>query len=107
MVTRLWRGRTAPHDADAYEEHLRTEVLPGLREVEGHRGAYVLRRAAGDGVEFVVLTLFDSMDAVRAFAGEEPEVAVISPRAEELLSDFDRTAAHYEAVVEPDPTGRS
>jgi len=103
MIARLWCGRTATtEDADAYEEHLRTKVLPELHGIDGHGGAYVLRRDVKDGVEFVTLTLFDSMGAIRAFAGEDPELANVSPEARELLSGFDRKATHYEIVAEPD-----
>lgn len=69
-IARLWRGRTAAtEDADAYVELLTTKVLPELRGIKGHRAAYLLRREIEDGTEFVVMTLFDSIDAVRAFAG--------------------------------------
>lgn len=102
MIARLWRGRTrTAADAAAYEELLRTKILPELRGIDGHEGAYVLRRRDENGDEFVVLTLFASMDAVRAFAGEDPAVANVSPEARELLSDFEEKAAHYEAVVRP------
>lgn len=101
-IARLWRGRTAAtEDADAYVELLTTKVLPELRGIKGHRAAYLLRREIEDGTEFVVMTLFDSIDAVRAFAGEDYEVANVSPEARRLLSSFDRTAVHYETVVEP------
>jgi heme-degrading monooxygenase HmoA len=102
MITRLWRGRTATtEDADAYVELLTTKVLPELRGIKGHSGAYVLRREIEGVTEFVVITLFDSIDAVRAFAGEDYEVANVSPEARRLLCSSDRTAAHYETVVEP------
>jgi heme-degrading monooxygenase HmoA len=103
MIARLWQGRTATiEDADAYEEHLRTKVLPELRAIDGHEGAYVLRREVEDGVEFVTLTLFDSMGAIRTFAGDDPELANVSAEAREFLSGFDPKATHYEIVAEPD-----
>jgi heme-degrading monooxygenase HmoA len=103
MIARLWRGWTrSADDADSYEELLRTKILPELHGIDGHKGAYVLRRRVEGGDEFVVLTLFDSMDAVRAFAGEHPDVANISPEARELLSDFEEKAAHYETVAKPE-----
>lgn len=102
MIGRLWHGWTARDKADAYEELLRTEVLPGIHKVDGHRGAYLLRRDVEEGVEFVTLTLFESMDSVRAFAGEDHEVAVVPPKARELLSRFDPTSDHYEVVIQPD-----
>ncbi len=102
-VTRLWRGRTASlEDADAYEELLRAKVLPEVRGIEGYTGARVLRRNLRSGAEFVVITTFDSMEAVKAFAGDDPDVANVSPEARELLSEFEERAAHYETVLGPE-----
>jgi heme-degrading monooxygenase HmoA len=101
MIGRLWSGRTTADDADAYEELLRTKVLPGIQRVDGYRGAYLLRRDVEDGVEFVTMTLFDSMEAVRGFAGDDYATAVILPEAERLLAVADETARHYEIVVSP------
>jgi heme-degrading monooxygenase HmoA len=102
MIGRIWHGWASRENADAYEQLLRAEVLPGIgHRVEGYRGAYVLRRESGDEVEFVTVTLFDSLDAVRAFAGEDHEVAVVPPEARRLLARFDERSAHYETVVEP------
>ena len=102
MISRLWRGWTTFDNADAYEELLRTEILPGILRVNGYKGAYLLRRDVEGGVEFATLTLWGSMDAVREFAGEDFEVAVVPPEARELLSKFDQTSKHYETVIEPD-----
>ena len=102
MITRLWRGWTSAEDADAYEELLRTKILPELHGIEDHRGATVPRRAAEEGVEFVVLNRFDSLDAVRAFAGPDYELAVISPEAEALLERGDERALHYETAIGAD-----
>lgn len=99
MIGRLWSGRTAPADADDYEAFLRDDLLPEVATLDGARGAYVLRRDDGDGVEFVTLTLFDSIDAVRRFAGEDEELAVIEPRAAELLASFDERVRHFDVVV--------
>ena len=101
MITRLWHGWTTRENADAYEELLRSEILPGIHRVEGYRGAYLLRRDVADGVEFVTLTFFESLDAVRAFAGEDYEVAVVPPQARELLSRFDQRSVHYETIIGP------
>jgi heme-degrading monooxygenase HmoA len=101
VISRLWRGWTTFDNADAYEELLRTRILPGIHRVDGYKGAYLLRRDVEDGVEFATLTLWESMDAVRAFAGEDFEVAVVLPEARELLSKFDQTSKHYETIIEP------
>lgn len=98
-VLRLWRGRaTVPKAAD-YVRHATQTVFPEVQSLPGHRGAYLLRRSVGDGVEFTVLTLWDSMDAVRGFAGADPERAVVEPAARSALSDFDETVTHYEVVA--------
>jgi heme-degrading monooxygenase HmoA len=99
MISRVWHGWTKREHADAYERMLRTTILPGIHRVEGYQGADLLRRDAGDEVEFVTITRFDSMDAVRAFAGADYEVAVIHPDARDLLSRYDQRSAHYETVV--------
>lgn len=102
MISRLWHGWTTRENADAYEELLRTEILPGIHRLDGYLGAYLLRRDVEDGVEFATLTLFESMDAVRAFAGEDYEAAVVPPEARKLLSRFDQMSKHYETVIKPD-----
>jgi heme-degrading monooxygenase HmoA len=101
MIGRLWHGWTRRANADAYEALLRSEVLPGIHRVKGYRGAYLFRRDLGQEFEFVTLTLFESMDAVRAFAGEDFEKAVIPPKARRLLARCDERSVHYETIVEP------
>ncbi len=103
MISRIWRGWTSRENADAYEELLRTEIFVGIaqRSIEGYRGIHLLRRDMDDGVEFVTIMWFDSLDAVRAFAGEDYEVAVVPPKARQLLSRFDSRSAHYQVVVPP------
>lgn len=101
MISRLWRGWTTVGNADAYETLLRTKILPGIHGVRGYKGAYLLRRNVAAGVEFATLTLWESMDAIREFAGEDHEVAVISPEARKLLSRFDERSLHYETILEP------
>lgn len=105
MISRLWRGRTTRENADAYEALLRSEILPGIHRIEGHRGAYLLRREVDALVEFATITLWDSLDAVRAFAGDDYETAVILPEARALLADFDERSAHYETLLAPDHVG--
>lgn len=103
MITRLWRGWTAPEDADAYERFLLAELFPSMRSIAGFIGADVLRRPDGDEVAFVTLTRFDSLDAIRAFAGEDHELAVLEPAARALLSRHDERALHFETAT----SGRS
>ncbi|HEX9941163.1 MAG TPA: antibiotic biosynthesis monooxygenase [Thermoanaerobaculia bacterium] len=101
MIARLWHGWTTPANADAYEDLLRTRILPGIHRVHGYKGSYLLRKDGEEEVEFITLTLFESMDAVREFAGEDYKTAVIAPEGERLLSRYDRTSEHYETVLAP------
>lgn len=99
-IGRLWHGWTTRENAAAYEALLQSEILPGIHRVEGYRGATLLRREVEEGVEFVTLTYWDSMEAVRTFAGEDLETAVVPPEAQALLSAYDGTSVHYEVVSE-------
>ncbi len=98
MIVRAWRGRASTADPGAYVEHFRRRVLPELREIEGFLGASLLRETRADEVEFLVLTRWASMDAVRAFAGDDVSRAVVEPAAAAALSDYDRTVHHYEVL---------
>lgn len=101
MIARLWRGWTSLENADAYERLLREQVLPGLKLIDGYRGGYILRQEGTDEVEFVVMNLFDSLEAVRAFAGPEYTVPVFDPEARSLLSKVEPVARHYEVKTTP------
>ncbi len=103
MISRIWHGWTNRENADAYEELLRTEIFTNIakRSIMGFRGIHLLRRDVDDGVEFVTIMWFDTLDAVRAFAGEEYEVAVVPPEARQLLSRFDDLSAHYQVIETP------
>jgi len=99
MIARHWRGWTKPEDADAYEKLLRETVLPSLKILPGYCGGYVLRDGGADEVEFVVVNLFESLDAVRQFAGPDYAVPVFEPEARRLLSRVETVAKHYEVRV--------
>ena len=101
MICRMWHGWTSRAHADAYETLLRDEVFRGIasRLKEGFRGIELLRRAADDEVEFVTLMWFDSIDAVRAFAGPDYEQAVVPPAARRLLARFDDRSSHFEVRI--------
>ncbi|MBZ0318700.1 MAG: antibiotic biosynthesis monooxygenase [Anaerolineae bacterium] len=102
MIARVWRGWTTPENADAYEELLREYILPGIHRVTGFHGAYVLRQDGESETAFVVMTLFESLEAVRGFAGDTYTTPVIEPEARVLLSRFEEVANHYEIKVSPD-----
>jgi hypothetical protein len=95
MITRMWRGWTSAEHADAYQRFLLDELFPSMVEIAGFHGAQVLRRRDGAEVAFVTLTRFASLDAIRAFAGQDYEVAVLEPQALALLSRHDDRAVHY------------
>lgn len=98
MIKRIWHGWTRPEDADRYQRLLEDEIFPRIaeKEVEGYRGIELLRREVGDEVEFVTIMSFDSLEAVRSFAGEESDRAYVPPEAREVLARFDERARHYE-----------
>jgi heme-degrading monooxygenase HmoA len=96
MIARHWRGWTEAQNADAYETLLTKKVLPGLRDIRGHRGGYVFRSDRAAESEFVVITLFDSLESVKAFAGANYSTPVFEPEARALLSRIETTAHHYE-----------
>jgi heme-degrading monooxygenase HmoA len=100
MIIREWRGRASAPRADAYPRHFREVVVPELRNVRGFRGAQLSRRRIGERVEFLVLTRWQSMDAIRAFAGATVERAVVGPGAVAALEDFDAGVQHYEVLEE-------
>ena len=104
MIARVWHGFTKPEHADAYESHLKPELLPGLSQKRGFRGSHLLRRAVGNEIEFVTIILWDSLDDVRAVASDDYEKAIIPEDRLSLLSRYDASAAHYEVVSTKDRT---
>ncbi len=102
MISRIWHGWTTPANADAYESLLKSEIFQGIqdRRIAGYRGIHLLRRDVGEEVEFVTIMWFDSIDAVRTFAGDDYEAAVVPPKARELLARFDERSQHYEVRVQ-------
>jgi antibiotic biosynthesis monooxygenase (ABM) superfamily enzyme len=100
VIARIWHGWTLPENADAYEEFLRTTMFPSIHRVPGYLGADLLRRDVAGEIAFVTITRFESVEAVKAFAGEEYERAVVEPEARQLLSRFDERSEHYEVVLD-------
>jgi heme-degrading monooxygenase HmoA len=102
MISRVWHGWTASANADAYESLLKSEIFLGIknRQIAGYRGIQLFRRNVGDEVEFVTVMWFDTLDAVRVFAGQDYEVAVVPQNARALLSRFDPRSQHYEVRAE-------
>jgi antibiotic biosynthesis monooxygenase (ABM) superfamily enzyme len=100
VIARVWHGWTSRDDADAYERFLREQMFPSIHRVPGFLGADLLRRDDGDEIAFITITRFESLESVRAFAGDDYEQAVISEDAHRLLSEFDRSVAIYELAFD-------
>ena len=100
MIVRQWRAWADYAAADHYEQHFREQVMPRLKRIEGFVGAQLLRRDNYGVIEFVALTTFESLDAIRAFAGEQFSRAVVAPEAQEMLSRYDERCVHFELAVE-------
>jgi len=98
MIARMWRGFAFPEKAEEYVKHLQMSVLPELRQIDGFQGVYVMRQDSSNDIEFIVLTLWKSMDAIRKFAGEKTEVAVVATAAQGLFREYDSTVKHFEVV---------
>lgn len=106
MIVRMWHGWTTPANAHACERLLREEIFQAIaqRDIAGYRGIELLRRTLEHEVEFVTVMRFESVDAVRSFAGDDYEAAVVPPAARRLLARFDARSAHYELrEIERDP----
>jgi heme-degrading monooxygenase HmoA len=100
MIARTWRGWTAAGDLEPYVSYLQETGVKEYGETPGNRGVLVLTRTDGDRAEFVIVSLWDSMEAIRAFAGEDENVAVFYPEDDRFLVDRERHANHYEVAVE-------
>jgi heme-degrading monooxygenase HmoA len=107
MIIREWRGRASLARAHEYPRHFREKVVPALRDLPGFAGAGLSRRQLGDRLEFLVLTRWQSMEAVRAFAGDDLETAVVEPDAVAALIEFDASVRHYEVVEEVSISGEA
>jgi heme-degrading monooxygenase HmoA len=98
VIVRVWRGWTSAADATVYARHAIERVFPSLEKIEGYRGGTLLQRSEEGRTEFIVLTKWDSLTAVRRFAGEDVGRAVIEPAALKVLSEYDTLVRHYELV---------
>jgi len=98
MISRQWRGVAKPEHADEYVEHLRHTTLPELLRIEGFISASIMRRDVDGGVEFLIATLWDSLEAIERFAGPDLERAVVPERVQRMMVEFDRHARHYDVI---------
>ncbi len=98
MICRIWHGYTTPANADTYENLLKEEIFIGItnREIKGYKGIQLLRRDLGKETEFITIMWFETLDAVKEFAGEDYEQCVVPPSARKVLSRFDQRSQHFE-----------
>ena len=98
MISRQWRGLAKPDCSQAYVDHLHMETFPAIATLPGFLRASILRRALAEGVEFLVVTEWANLHAIRQFAGDNVEVAVVPPAVREMMLEYDQTVRHYEIV---------
>ncbi len=102
MIARIWRGAVRRDDGDAYAEYMDATGVAGYRETPGNLGVTMLRRDVGDRCEFLMFTLWESLDAVKAFAGDDHETAVFYPEDDRFLVERDETSSHWEVAAHVD-----
>jgi heme-degrading monooxygenase HmoA len=98
MIARVWRCIATDENVSRYVEHFEKSVFPELKQLQGFKEAYILRHNVADGIEITVMTLWESMDAIRSFAGDTLDNAVVEPAAQALLKSFDRKVIHHEII---------
>jgi heme-degrading monooxygenase HmoA len=96
VIARIWRGAVRKQDGDEYAKYIRDTGLGEYKETPGNLGAWMLRRDVGELTEFITLTYWESIDAVKAFAGEDYETAVYYPKDDDFLVEREDKCAHYE-----------
>jgi heme-degrading monooxygenase HmoA len=107
MIARIWKGAVRSEDGDAYVSYLKETGVAEYAATPGNHGVWMLRREVGQRTEFVMFTLWESLEAVKAFAGDDYEQAVFYPEDERFLVERDLTASHYEVVARPRGASRS
>ena len=99
-ISRHWKGVAKPEEADNYIHHLRNDTFPRLARIEGFIKASILRRPIGEGTQFLIVTTWQSIEAIRKFAGESTSMAVVPPSVRAMMVEYDIEVAHYEIVEE-------
>ena len=99
MISRHWRGVAKPLHADDYVQHLRFETFPELSKIPGFISASILRRQIQRGVEFLIVTNWESIAAIEQFAGQDSEIAVVPEKVQNIMLDYDPRASHYEVLA--------
>jgi heme-degrading monooxygenase HmoA len=96
MIIRIWRGQAIKENAPAYFKHITETVFPSLTKINGYKGGYVLQRETDGQIEFLGITTWESVEVIKAFAGEDIETAIVEPAARAILTEFDDFARHYD-----------
>jgi len=104
MIARAWHATATSEQGSAYQRHFAAKVVPHLKTIAGYAGASLLRREVDGGAEFLAITLWHSLDSIRAFAGPDPEKAIVDPEARAMLTQFDPIAVNYELAYTDDRT---
>ncbi|HEU5014316.1 MAG TPA: antibiotic biosynthesis monooxygenase [Roseiflexaceae bacterium] len=102
MIARTWHGAVPTEKADAYHQYLLRTGVPDYRKTPGNQGVYVLRRTDGDVTHFLLMTLWESLEAIKAFAGDAVEQARYYPEDQAFLLELEPTVTHYDVLVSPD-----
>ena len=105
MIARIWKGAVRQQDGDAYARYMQDTGVASYARTPGNRGVWMLRRDRDGRTEFLMFTLWDSLEAVRGFAGDDYETAVFYPEDDRFLVERDLTAAHYEVDTQVGPDG--
>ncbi|MHC1760141.1 MAG: antibiotic biosynthesis monooxygenase [Negativicutes bacterium] len=98
MIERIWRGRATIENAPKYQKHVTEHVFSELNQIPGFMGARLLKRQEEDEIEFLAVTMWESLAAIKGFAGDNIETAIVEPAAREVLCEFDEFATHFEIV---------
>jgi heme-degrading monooxygenase HmoA len=99
MISRHWRGLARSDAANAYVDHLLSETFPAIRKLPGFVSASILRRPTAAGVDFLIVTNWASLDAIRQFAGSDVDTAVVPQKVRDMMIEYDQVVRHYELVV--------
>ena len=99
MISRQWKGVAKDQEADSYINHLKTDTFPTLSKINGFIRASILKRTVEEGIEFLIITEWESMEAIREFAGETVDVAVVPPVVQAMMIKYDRKVSHYEVTT--------
>ncbi len=100
MISRHWKGIAKPGEADNYIEHLRTDTFPKLSEIDGFITASILKRTVDQGTEFLIITVWESIESIVRFAGAKADIAVVPESVQAMMIEYDRIVSHYEVVEE-------